>query len=287
VDRVLDIVPLRSLVAIADTGGVHRAAASLRMAQSSVSQHVRRLERVLGTPIVTPDGRGVRFTAEGAALVVEARSILAAHDAALHRLAVGRGPEVVVGVTDHASDQLLPSVMATLAGTFPDLQVSFRFDRTARLVESVERGVVDVAVYVSEATTSPGEPVGRLPLLWCAAPGWTPPAAGRPWPLLAIEEPCAIRRRGLSVLAAHGVPSRVVGEAAYLAGVLGAARAGLGVALVAVLGAPPSGLVERTDLPAVPGIELAAQARQGASPQLVAAVLGALREVLAGTPAGV
>ena len=51
--------------------------------------------------------------------------------------------------------------------------------------------------------------------------------------------------------------------------------------LVAVLGAPPSGLVERADLPAVPGIELAARARDGASPEVVAAVLAALRQVLA------
>jgi len=60
--KVLDITPLRSLIAVADTGGFHRAAASLQLSQSAVSQHVRRLERVLGRPLVEPDGRRARLT---------------------------------------------------------------------------------------------------------------------------------------------------------------------------------------------------------------------------------
>ena len=58
----LDITPLRSLIAVADTGGFHRAAAALQLSQSAVSQHIRRLERVLGRPLVEPDGR--RATAD-------------------------------------------------------------------------------------------------------------------------------------------------------------------------------------------------------------------------------
>ena len=46
--RVLDIVPLRSLIAVADAGGFHRAAADLQLSQSAVSQHIRRLEKALG-----------------------------------------------------------------------------------------------------------------------------------------------------------------------------------------------------------------------------------------------
>jgi DNA-binding transcriptional LysR family regulator len=55
--RVLDIVPLRSLIAVADAGGFHRAAADLQLSQSAVSQHIRRLEKALGRPLVEPDGR--------------------------------------------------------------------------------------------------------------------------------------------------------------------------------------------------------------------------------------
>lgn len=48
--QVLDIAPLRSLVAVADCGGFHRAAAALHLSQSAVSQHLRKVESVVGEP---------------------------------------------------------------------------------------------------------------------------------------------------------------------------------------------------------------------------------------------
>ncbi|MFD0493202.1 helix-turn-helix domain-containing protein [Streptomyces rhizosphaericus] len=59
---VLDIVALRSLIAVADYGGFHRAAGALALSQSTVSQHIRRLEKSLGRPVVERDGRKTRFT---------------------------------------------------------------------------------------------------------------------------------------------------------------------------------------------------------------------------------
>ena len=222
--KVLDITPLRSLIAVADTGGFHRAAASLQLSQSAVSQHIRRLERVLGRPLVEPDGRRARLTPSGVALLAEARQIVAAHDEALRRLAPVEGPEFVIGTTDHAADHLLPPVVSALGESFPDLQVKFRFDRTTPLNDALDRGSIDLAVFIAEASSQPGQLVGSLPLIWCAAPDWTPPPPDQPWPLIAIEEPCAIRGRALSVLARHGIRAKVVGDAAYLAGVLNAAR---------------------------------------------------------------
>ncbi|MCL8011529.1 hypothetical protein [Streptomyces sp. AS02] len=102
----------------------------------------------------------------------------------------------------------------------------FRIDRSARLVEAVERGSVDVAVYVTDAAATEGTPVGGLSLTWHAVPGWVPPAAPAPVPLVAIEEPCAIRRRAIATFARHGVAATVVGDAGYLAGVLDIARPG-------------------------------------------------------------
>src|SRR6184192_3577509 len=112
---VLDIVALRSIVAVADCGGFHRAAASLALSQSAVSQHVRRLEKAVGRQLVQRDGRNSRFTPEGEAVVGEARRILTAHDDALRRLSVGDSRDsIVLGSTDHAADELLPRVMRAL-----------------------------------------------------------------------------------------------------------------------------------------------------------------------------
>src|ERR1700678_776179 len=112
--RVLDIVPLRSLIAVADTGGFHRAAAELQLSQSAVSQHIRRLEKTLGRPLVESDGRRARLTPTGVALLAEARQIIARHDEALARLAPGGGSPFVIGTTDHAADHILPPIVAAL-----------------------------------------------------------------------------------------------------------------------------------------------------------------------------
>src|ERR1700735_641271 len=110
--RVLDIVPLRSVIAVADAGGFRRAATDLQLSQSAVSQHIRRLEKVLGRPLVEPDGRRARLTPSGVALLAEARQIVAAHDEALRRLALVEAPEFVIGTTDHSADHLVPPVSA-------------------------------------------------------------------------------------------------------------------------------------------------------------------------------
>jgi DNA-binding transcriptional LysR family regulator len=278
--RVLDIVPLRSLIAVADTGGFHRAAARLSLSQSAVSQHIRRLERVIGRPVVEPDGRRARLTPAGVALLAAARQIVAVHDEALRRLAPVTEPEFVIGATDHAADHLLPPIVAALAASCPDLQVKFRFDRTTPLNQALDRGSIDLAVFITEASSKAGNLVGSLPLVWCAAPGWVPPAADQPWPLIAIEEPCAIRGRALTTLAENGIRAKVVADAAYLGGVLNAARAGLGVTLLALAGPPPEGLAQRHDLPPVSPISLTARARSGADPQATKIAVRELRSTL-------
>jgi DNA-binding transcriptional LysR family regulator len=282
--RDLDITPLRSLIAVADAGGFHRAAADLQLSQSAVSQHIRRLERVVGTAVVEPDGRRTRLTPAGVALLAEARKIIAVHDEALRRLLVaGEAPEAefVIGTTDHAADHLLPPIVEALARSAPGLQIRFRFDRTNPLNEAVDNGSVDLAIYIAEATCREGIPVGALALVWCAAPGWAPPPPGEPWPLIAIEAPCAIRGKALAVLGEHGISSKVIAEAAYLAGVLNAARAGIGVALLALAGPPPEGLVEFDGLPAAPPIRLTARARGGTDMTAVQTALGAVHAALA------
>ncbi|MGW2328434.1 LysR family transcriptional regulator [Streptomyces sp. NPDC001700] len=281
---VLDIVALRSLIAVAEYEGFHRAAGALALSQSTVSQHIRRLEKSLGRPVVERDGRKTRFTAHGTRLLEEAQQIVGAHDAAIRRLMGEDRPDaapVVIGATEHGADQILPVLTAAVRDTRPGAEVRVRIDRSARLTEAVARGELDLAVYVTEAAQAPGTPVGELPLRWYAAPGWTPPPAPAPLPLVAISDPCVIRRRALTALASHHTPATVVAEAGYLAGVLDAARAGLGAALLATPGSPyPDGLTPRHDLPAVPPVRLSARSRTGCDPSLTRATVEAVRALL-------
>lgn len=278
----LDIGALRSLVAIADSGGFHRASTALRISQSAISQHVRKLEGVLGRPVVERHGRATRFTSDGEALVAEARLILAVHDTALARLGAATPDTltVTVGSTEHAADHLLPHLSRALAAHLPGAQVKFRLDRGAKLNTALDRAVIDVAIFIGDASTPDSEPAGVLPLSWFSAPDYRVPASSVPLPLVVIDEPCTIRRKALRTLADADRAATIVGESGYLAGVLNATRAGVGVALLANVGPAPEGLVRRHDLPVVKPEPLHIRCRRNATPGLAQITGAAVRTAL-------
>ncbi|BCY08120.1 LysR substrate-binding domain-containing protein [Actinoplanes sp. L3-i22] len=278
--RFLDIAPLRSLVAVADCGGFQRAATALHLSQGAVSQHVRRLETTLGRTLVERDGRGSRFTADGEALLLHARRLLAVHDETLHAFGATAERVLLIGSTEHAAAQLLPDLAGALTGTFPDARIRFRIDRGSQLRTDLQDGRIDLALLLGPAEDESARTVGELHLTWYSAPQWTPPASGRPIPLVAFDAPCALRTRALETLAAHGLAADVDCEAAHLAGVQAAVRAGLGVGLMATQGQRPDGLVERDDLPAPRPIALSVQPRRGLPPDLVTGTAAALHKVL-------
>lgn len=282
--RNLDITPLRSLVAVADHEGFGRAAEALHLTQPAVSQHVRRLERVVGRPLVQRRGRVMEFTADGLVLLAEARTILAAHDEALHRLR-DAPRTIVLGSTEHGAEELLPVVQRALAER--DVTVRFRLDASSRLAAEVERGTVDVALLLGSGPADDDAHVaGALPLHWVGSPTWSDPGAGTPVPLVALDAPCLIRERAVDALELAGRRVDVAVSAAHLSGVLVAVRSGLGVAALATSGPVPEGLARRPELPALQPVPVRVRAADGAH-ELGRLTLRAVRAHLAqaaGTP---
>lgn len=278
--RTLDPTHLRSLVAISDAGGFTRAAATLHISQSTVSEHVRQLERTVGVPLVKRHGRSSRFTGAGEQLLAEARHILAVHDGALARLKALSGAPLVIGATETVADQVLPTVLAELRAAFPERPVQFVIDRSTQMLEQVEKGVVDLAVVLSSQRRPEGRVVGEFELGWYAAPSWRLPGAGGRFPLVAYTEPCGMRQRALSRLGATGIVLDVTAEATSLEGVIAAARAGLGVAVLPTAGAHPSGLVRIGDLPSLGSIDVVVAPRRGVESEFLRRVEGTLADVL-------
>uniref|UniRef100_UPI003221EDC7 LysR family transcriptional regulator n=1 Tax=Intrasporangium sp. TaxID=1925024 RepID=UPI003221EDC7 len=63
-------------LAVVEHGSFTAAAAALYLAQPSLSQAIRELERELGAPLFVRLHRGVRLTAAGTALVLPARQVM-------------------------------------------------------------------------------------------------------------------------------------------------------------------------------------------------------------------
>lgn len=259
----LDLDHLRTLVAISECGGFSKAAAVLHISQPALSQHIRLLERSLKRKLFVKEGRGMRFTVDGELVLAEARQILGVHDQALERLQVRSEQIVVVGSSEHSADQVLPEMIRALNASFPGVTTRFEIGRSTRLAELVDKGSVDFAFVLASRGNEGGREIGRMPLHWYAAPGWTPPAEGQPFPLVAFEEPCALRERAMGALGAEGHRVVVSGQSTTLEGVLAGARAGLGVALLPSMGGAPTGLVRRDDLSDVGSAGLNLLTRRG------------------------
>ena len=84
---------LRYFVAVADAGTFTRAAEQMYIAQPTLSQQIRRLEEMVGTPLLRRLREGVRLTKAGTVLLEESRIVLSLIDrgVCLTRQAAGLG----------------------------------------------------------------------------------------------------------------------------------------------------------------------------------------------------
>ncbi|HZA10165.1 LysR family transcriptional regulator [Mycobacterium sp.] len=278
--QVLDIAPLRSMVAVADCGGFHRAAAALHLTQSAVSQHLRKIEGVVGGPVVERSGRGVVFTELGQRVLRHARTILAAHDTALDDLGATDSRVLVIGATEHGADVMLPGLTRTLRERLPDWQVRFRLDRNVSLADSIERGLVDLAIMLDGSGFDRNSASGAVGLKWVSSRNFSAPA-GRPLPLVIFAEPCTLREPAFSILQKRAISYQVAAECADLAGLYAAVRSGLGVALLPLIGKLPDGLCPAEGLPAANRASVFVRGRAGLDAEVLSTVDVAVRDVLA------
>src|SRR3954468_17960355 len=97
---MIDLVALRSLLALDAHGTVSAAAAATGYTPSAVSQQIKRMERDLGVGLLDRVGRGVVLTEQGRLLVEHGHGILRHLEAAMSGLqtedGVPRGPVRIV-----------------------------------------------------------------------------------------------------------------------------------------------------------------------------------------------
>jgi DNA-binding transcriptional LysR family regulator len=84
---------LRYFVAVADAGTFTQAAEQMFIAQPTLSQQIRRLEEIVGTPLLQRRREGVRLTKAGSVLLEESRGVLSRvdHGVSQTRQAAGLG----------------------------------------------------------------------------------------------------------------------------------------------------------------------------------------------------
>ncbi|MEL6337485.1 MAG: LysR substrate-binding domain-containing protein [Pseudomonadota bacterium] len=190
--RNLDLTALRSLVAVADTGGVTRASQQLNLTQSAVSMQLKRLEEALDIALIDRSARSVSFTAQGEQMLSYARRLLALNDEALTRMTAKEFEgEVRLGVPTDIVYPHIPTILQQFDRSFPRMRVTLVSSFTKKLRALLEAGELDVILTTEERPDPAGETLSRQRLLWIGAPG------GQAWrqrPLrVAFERNCLFK----------------------------------------------------------------------------------------------
>jgi DNA-binding transcriptional LysR family regulator len=123
----MELRHLRYLVAIADHGSVSRAARTLHVAQSAVSEQIADLEAETGVSLFDRTHRKIRLTPHGEMFLIEARKTLAA---AAYAIEVARGSqrgelgEIRIGFFAGGIGIEFPKVIRAFRRAHPQVRVS-------------------------------------------------------------------------------------------------------------------------------------------------------------------
>lgn len=139
----------RYLVALAETKHFTRAADACAVTQSTFSAGIRELENRLQAVLVDRTKRRTVLTPLGLALAARARELLSMADDMV-RLAQSTSEPLTgplnLGVIPTISPFLLPRLLPGLRRKYPKLKLFLREDLTARLLEDMAAGKLDLAL---------------------------------------------------------------------------------------------------------------------------------------------
>ena len=203
--RTLDLVALRSFVAVADAGGVTRAAGLLNLTQSAVSMQVKRLEESLALELFSRAARRMALTPEGEQLLGFARRMLHLNDEALSRLtSAAYEGEIRLGVPHDIVYPAIPSILKRIAARYPRVRVNLVSSFTILLKEQLAKGTLDLVVTTEERPDPMAEVLGERDLVWVGAED------GQVWqkrPLrIGFKDSCVFRVKAQEALDAAGIP---------------------------------------------------------------------------------
>jgi len=236
--RSIDLDSLEIFRAVAQEGGVIRAAQKLNRVQSNVTTRVKQLEQRLGCPLFRRQGRGLVLSPEGERLLVYAQRLFRLADEAESELRSGKPAGVLrIGSLESTAGSRLAPILSRFHTLYPDVVVELATGTTGALVHRVSNFELDAA-FVSQPFTAPSLNAMKVfeeELVCITARGVAlvrraSDLAGMT--LIAFADGCSYRKRMQDWLGASSVmPARTLEFSSYQA-MVACVAAGTGFALV-------------------------------------------------------
>ena len=150
----LEIRHCRVLVAVSDHGSVSSAARELGLAQSTVSETLLSLERLIDAPVMLRrPGKEAALTPAAKLLLPHARALISASAAALASISTENRGVLRLGAVESVSSFLLPQALAAFRLLWPSVEVQITIGLCNDLHKHVRDGDLD-AVLTLEGSDS-------------------------------------------------------------------------------------------------------------------------------------
>ena len=164
----LDATLLRTFLACVRNGSISRAALVLGRSQPAVSQQLRRLEDLIGEPVLRRTPTGVRVTVAGDALLPYAERILGLTAEALLS---ARGEASLtgrcgVGLLEDLATPSLSIALAEFATRHPEVTLEVAMLPGPAMREAFDSGRVQLVLGDAAYFDQPSVWSTRLPLVW-------------------------------------------------------------------------------------------------------------------------
>ncbi len=259
---------LRTFLAIADAGSFTAAGRALRLRQSTVSQHVQRLEQATGRRLLDRDTHSLSFTADGEVILEHARRVIDAHERMERFLSSTplRG-RLRFGASEDFVLSALPDVLAAFVRRYPEVDVELSAGLSETLYDAFDAGRLDILFVKRRTGDRRGTTAWSEPISWVGRPDLRVDLAA-PLPMLFYPPPSVTRARAIETLEQAGRSWRVAFTSSSLSGLSAAARAGIGL-MPHSARLIPAGLavsVQSAELPKLPHLEFVILGPGGHSP---------------------
>jgi DNA-binding transcriptional LysR family regulator len=278
--RDFDISLLKTFLAVVESRHFTAAGKALGLSQSTISQHIRRLELACGRQLLARDTHAVALTADGNVMAGFARDIVEASQRAADHFAdsAPRG-RVRFGVSEDLALTRLPAILRDFTRANPLLSLDMSVGLTSMLYQKLDSGRLDVVFAKRQGSDDRGRPIRRERLVWMMHREFElEPRASVPlvlYPSSSITSALAV-----DALNRAGRPWFTACSSETLGGIRAGALAGLGVTAQSRLLLHSGELVEAPasmELPEVGEVEFVVLGRsarlQGASAALAEVIV--------------
>ncbi|WEF10421.1 LysR family transcriptional regulator [Pectobacterium actinidiae] len=234
----VEIVDLKTLIALVEQGGITQAAKTLNRVPSAITTRLQQLESTLGVALFLREKKRFILTQEGRSLYDYAKRIIELVDEAENRVRHSMpGGKFRLGALDSMAATRLPAPLARLHAQNPTLELELSTGISKWLYDALLDNRLDAA-FLADAPQD--DRLERLPVfeeaLFIISPAGQKaihtPDDVRNGTVLAFSDGCSYRDRLLRWYLAHQrKPQRIVEMTSYHAIVSGVA-AGMGIGIV-------------------------------------------------------